>query len=71
MRDDILKDIMDRRGAVTRIAKACGISTAAVSRWKRVPKGRVATVASITGIAPSSLRPDIYSVDNTAMAGAV
>ncbi|MCP1221352.1 helix-turn-helix domain-containing protein [Acetobacter orientalis] len=70
MRDDILKDIMDRRGAVTRIAKACGISTAAVSRWKRVPRGRVAAVATVTGVSSERLRPDLYPVSASEVVGA-
>lgn len=60
MRDKILKEITDRRGAVTRIAKACEISTAAVSRWRRVPRNRVMVVAEITGFNPHDIRPDIF-----------
>ncbi|MCI1796395.1 MAG: helix-turn-helix domain-containing protein [Acetobacter lovaniensis] len=60
MRDKILKEITDRRGAVTRIAKACEISTAAVSRWRRVPRSRVLIVAEITGFKPHDIRPDIF-----------
>ncbi|MFT8922839.1 hypothetical protein [Acetobacter sp.] len=65
MRDKILKEITDRRGAVTRIAKACEISTAAVSRWRRVPRNRVMVVAEITGFKPHDIRPDIFESPHT------
>ncbi|PAK77809.1 helix-turn-helix domain-containing protein [Acetobacter fabarum] len=64
MRDKILKEITDRRGAVTRIAKACEISTAAVSRWRRVPRNRVLIVAEITGFKPHDIRPDIFEASH-------
>jgi pyruvate kinase len=59
MRDPTLDDIFARRGAITRIATELGISTAAVSQWKRVPDDRVADVARILGLPPTTLRPDL------------
>ncbi len=59
MRDPALEDLFARRGAITRIATELGISTAAVSQWKRVPDDRVADVARILGLAPTALRPDL------------
>ena len=59
MRDPTLEDIFARRGAITRIATELGISTAAVSQWKRVPDERVIDVARILGLAPTALRPDL------------
>ena len=59
MRDPVLHEALMRRGAVTAIAKACEISTAAVSRWDRVPAERVKIVAEVTGVAPHLLRPDV------------
>jgi pyruvate kinase len=56
MRDPVLEDILARRGAVTRIASALNISTAAVSQWKRVPADRVDDVAELFGIEAESLR---------------
>lgn len=60
MRDLILDAALQIRGTVKRIAQRCGISTAAVSRWRRVPKRRVDAVAEVTGIRPEKLRPDLY-----------
>ncbi|GGJ01861.1 pyruvate kinase [Neoroseomonas lacus] len=59
MRDPTLEDLFARRGAITRIATELGISTAAVSQWKRVPDDRVTDVARILGVATQTLRPDL------------
>ncbi|WP_232474804.1 pyruvate kinase [Neoroseomonas rubea] len=59
MRDPMLEDIFARRGAITKIATELGISTAAVSQWKRVPDERVLDVARILGMPPTQLRPDL------------
>lgn len=59
MRDPALEDLFARRGAITRIATELGISTAAVSQWKRVPDDRVVDVARILGVAPTIIRPDL------------
>ncbi len=55
MRDPALEDILARRGAVTRIAAALNISTAAVSQWKRIPPDRVADVARLFNLPPERL----------------
>jgi pyruvate kinase len=57
MRDPVLEDILARRGAVTRIAAALNISTAAVSQWKRIPPDRVADVARLFDLPPERLAP--------------
>jgi pyruvate kinase len=59
MRDPALESLLAQRGAVTRIATALGISTAAVSQWKRVPEDRVAEVARALGLPASAVRPDL------------
>jgi pyruvate kinase len=58
MRDANLEALLSQRGAVTRIATALGISTAAVSQWRRVPDDRVAEVARALGVPPEQVRPD-------------
>jgi len=63
MRDPSLEALLAQRGAVTRIATALGISTAAVSQWKRVPDDRVAEVARALGVPPTQVRPDATAVD--------
>ena len=62
MRDPSLEALLAMRGAVTRIATALGISTAAVSQWKRVPDDRVADVARALGVPPETVRPDLGPV---------
>ncbi len=59
MRDPTLEEIFARRGAITRIATELGISTAAVSQWRRVPDDRVLDVARILNLTPETLRPDL------------
>lgn len=59
MRDPTLEEIFARRGAITRIATELGISTAAVSQWRRVPDDRVVDVARILGVETRLLRPDL------------
>jgi pyruvate kinase len=58
MRDPTLEALLTQRGAVTRIATALGISTAAVSQWRRVPEDRVSEVARVLGVPPAIIRPD-------------
>lgn len=60
MKDAILTEIMMRRGANRAISEACGLSTAAVSQWKRVPKKHLDAVEQVTGVPASELRPDLY-----------
>ncbi len=62
MRDPALEALLTQRGAVTRIATALGISTAAVSQWKRVPDDRVAEVARALGVPPTTVRSDVPEV---------
>ena len=63
MRDPVLDRAFEKRGMVTAVARRCGISTAAVSRWDKVPLGRVDDVAFVTGVPRSELRPDAYPPD--------
>jgi pyruvate kinase len=59
MRDPQLEALLARRGAGTRIANALGISTAAVSQWKRVPDDRIEQVARALDVPLETLRRDI------------
>lgn len=58
-RDPILEAAMQTRRTVKRIAELCGISSAAVSQWQRVPERHVWAVSKITGIPAAELRPDL------------
>jgi pyruvate kinase len=60
MRDAILEDLLARRGMVTRIATALGISPAAVSQWQRVPSERVVELARLLELPAHQLRPDLH-----------
>lgn len=42
------------------VARACGLSHAAVSQWDKVPPLRVRIVAKLSGLAPHEIRPDIF-----------
>ncbi len=46
--------------------KLGGLTSQAVSQWKRIPAGRVIAVEQITGISRHDLRPDLYPVENKA-----
>ena len=58
MRDQVLLSLIEKRGGTKRIADACGVTTQAVSQWRRVPRRHVETVAAIFGIPADRLRPD-------------
>jgi len=56
--DKGLRLARERKG-VTAIADACGVTTQAVSQWKRIPPRHVKAVSNLTGTPPHLLRPDI------------
>jgi DNA-binding transcriptional regulator YdaS (Cro superfamily) len=62
-----IHELLEKRGACTAIAKECGISTAAVSKWPKVPAERVLAVERATGISRHRLRPDVYPEDGSAL----
>lgn len=43
-----------------------GVTSQAVSQWKRIPAGRVIAVEKATGIPRHELRPDIYPDEKAA-----
>jgi DNA-binding transcriptional regulator YdaS (Cro superfamily) len=47
-------------GGPTKLAALLKIKQAAVSQWRRIPAERVGRVATITGIPPHDLRPDLF-----------
>ena len=47
-------------GGVSALAKALGVTSQAVSQWRRVPVERVLDAEKLTGIPRHEFRPDIY-----------
>jgi DNA-binding transcriptional regulator YdaS (Cro superfamily) len=51
----------DNAGGPAALAKALGgVTSQAVSQWKKVPAERVLDVERITGISRHNLRPDVF-----------
>jgi DNA-binding transcriptional regulator YdaS (Cro superfamily) len=42
------------------LARLIGVTSQAVSQWRRVPAERVLDVERVTGVARHDLRPDLY-----------
>ncbi|GBQ89186.1 hypothetical protein AA0535_1730 [Asaia krungthepensis NRIC 0535] len=61
MKDEVLIEMMRYRGMNARIARACGLSTAAVSQWKRIPRKHLEKVSDLSGVPPETLRPDLFN----------
>ena len=60
MADRGLQEAIHAVGGVTELARRIGISQPSVSNWTRVPAERVLQVESVSGIARTILRPDLY-----------
>lgn len=56
-RHHVLAEILDQRGMVVRIARACGVGHSAVSGWTRVPTRHLRTVSDLTGVPLDKLVP--------------
>ena len=65
MREDGLQQAIEAAGGIGALARALGISQPAVSSWCKIPAERVLSVETITGIARTALRPDLYPMDNS------
>jgi TorA maturation chaperone TorD len=60
MRDSGLDEATRAAGGVSELARRIGISQPSVSNWMKVPAERVVAVEAVTGVARSTLRPDLY-----------
>lgn len=62
MRDDALQRAIDLVG-VNELARRIGVSSQAISQWRRCPPGRVVAVEQATGgtIRRQELRPELYA----------
>ena len=59
-RDDVLAEVFRRTRGQNQLAMKLKLSRVAVNRWRRIPVKHVLVIARLTGIAPSTLRPDVY-----------
>jgi DNA-binding transcriptional regulator YdaS (Cro superfamily) len=49
-----------KRGELSRIAEAVGVSKQAVHQWRVIPPDHVSAVARVTGMKREELRPDWF-----------
>jgi hypothetical protein len=52
--------IKAKRGRLSRLSEALGITAGAISQWTEVPAERMGDVSRFTGIPLRKLRPDIF-----------
>jgi DNA-binding transcriptional regulator YdaS (Cro superfamily) len=53
--------IRAQKGLLAEVARALGLTRAAVVKWTDVPAERVIEIERITGIPREALRPDLYT----------
>jgi len=58
--DEGLRLAIAKLGSFNALAKALGMSAAAIMEWKRIPSHRILQVEAVTGIKRELLRPDLY-----------
>ncbi|MGL4495932.1 MAG: Cro/CI family transcriptional regulator [Beijerinckiaceae bacterium] len=63
MRDQGLREAIEKVGGVSALARAIGVAQPSVSNWDRVPAERVAAVEAATGVSREILRPDLFETD--------
>lgn len=47
-------------GGTAALANWIGVTSQAISQWKRIPPGRVIAIERATGVSRHDLRPDLY-----------
>ncbi len=55
-----LQEAIRAVGGVTELARRIGISQPSISNWTRIPAERVLAVEAVSGVARTTLRPDLY-----------
>jgi len=56
----IVSRAIEAAGGAAKLARELGITTQAISQWRRVPVDRVSEVERVTGIPREELRPDVF-----------
>lgn len=65
-RDAGVQKAITEAGGVASLASKIGVSSQAVSQWKRIPAERVIEVERATGVRRERLRPDLYPQESAA-----
>jgi DNA-binding transcriptional regulator YdaS (Cro superfamily) len=60
MSDKALQLAKEKAGGVVALAADLGIKPPSVSKWRRIPVGRVLQIENLYGIPRHVQRPDIY-----------
>jgi DNA-binding transcriptional regulator YdaS (Cro superfamily) len=58
--EQIVKQVIDKAGGPSAMARSLNISTQAIWKWKAIPIKRLAEIEKLTGIPRAHLRPDIF-----------
>jgi len=58
--DTALEQAIAKAGNSVELARSLGITSQAISQWRRVPATRVLDVERLTKISRHDLRPDLY-----------
>jgi pyruvate kinase len=52
--------VLEVTGGLKPLADALGISSAAVSKWRRIPESRTGPIEQLTGVPRHVQRPDLH-----------
>ena len=55
-----LEKAVEIKGSIAALARALGITRAAICQWDRIPAERVIAIEAATGVPRHDLRPDLY-----------
>jgi len=65
---DGLKKAVSSKGSIAALARALGITRAAICQWRKIPAERVIEIERVTGVPRHELRPDLYAPADTGAA---
>ncbi len=57
---DIMDRVFEAVGGPAKLSRALGVTTQAISQWRKVPPLRAREVERLTGIPRHELRPDVF-----------